>query len=62
MDELKKKLSKNLEESQAMIDNLILNLNEKSQSENALEHLNDIVENLKSELLKLKDLSSFEEE
>ena len=62
MDELKKKLSKNLEESQSMIDNLILNLNEKSQSENGLEHLNDIVENLKSELLKLKDLSSFEEE
>ena len=62
MDELKKKLNKNLEESQAMIDNLILNLNEKSQSDNDLEHLNDIVENLKSELLKLKDLSSFEEE
>ena len=34
MDELKKKLSKNLEESQAMIDNLILNLNEKSHRRN----------------------------
>ena len=32
MDELKKKLSKNLEESQSMIEKLIRNLNDKSET------------------------------
>ncbi|GIR20354.1 hypothetical protein CM15mP35_06150 [bacterium] len=62
MDELKKKLSKNLEESQAMIEKLIRNLNDKSEINNDIDSLNEVVHNLKSELVKLKDLNSIEEE
>ena len=62
MDELKKKLNKNLEESQAMLENLFINLNEKSHHDENLKYLNDIVNNLKNELIKIKDLSSTEEE
>tara|TARA_Y100000816_G_scaffold21136_2_gene13666 strand:- start:683 stop:871 length:189 start_codon:yes stop_codon:yes gene_type:complete len=62
MDELNKKLSKNLEESQAMIEKLITNLNDKSEINLDIDSLNEIVRNLKSELVKLKDLDSIEEE
>ena len=62
MDELNKKLSKNLEESQAMIEKLITNLNDKSEINLDIDSLNEIVSNLKSELVKLKDLDSIEEE
>ena len=62
MDELNKKLSKNLEESQAMIEKLIRNLNDKSEINNDIDSLHDVVDNLKNELVRLKDLNSIEEE
>tara|TARA_Y100001936_G_scaffold249714_1_gene300726 strand:- start:796 stop:996 length:201 start_codon:yes stop_codon:yes gene_type:complete len=62
MDELKKKLNKNLEESQAMIEKLIRNLNDKSEINNDIDSLHDVVDNLKNELVRLKDLNSIEEE
>ena len=62
MDELKKKLSKNLEESQSMIEELIRNLNDKSEINNDIDFLHEVVHNLKNELVRLKDLNSIEEE
>tara|TARA_B100002052_G_C15664514_1_gene498888 strand:+ start:541 stop:729 length:189 start_codon:yes stop_codon:yes gene_type:complete len=62
MDELNKKLSKNLEESQAMIEKLIRNLNDKSEINLDTDSLNEIIHKLKSELVKLKNLDSIEEE
>ena len=62
MDELNKKLSKNLEESQAMIEKLITNLNDKSEINLDTDSLNEIIHKLKSELVKLKNLDSIEEE
>ncbi len=62
MDELKKKLSKNLEESQSMIEKLIRNLNDKSEINNDIDSLHEVVHNLKNELVRLKDLNSIEEE
>ena len=62
MNELKKKLNKNLEESQAMIEKLIRNLNDKSEINNDIDSLHDVVDNLKNELVRLKDLNSIEEE
>ena len=62
MDELNKKLSKNLEESQAMIEKLITNLNDKSEINLDTDSLNQIIHKLKSELVKLKNLDSIEEE
>ena len=62
MNELKKKLSKNLEESQAMIEKLITNLNDKSEINLDTDSLNEIIHKLKSELVKLKNLDSIEEE
>ena len=62
MDELYKKLSKNLEESQAMIEKLITNLNDKSEINLDTDSLNEIIHKLKSELVKLKNLDSIEEE
>ena len=62
MDELKKKLNKNLEESQAMIEKLITNLNDKSEINLDTDSLNEIIHKLKSELVKLKNLDSIEEE
>ena len=46
MDELKKKLSKNLEESQSMIEKLIRNLNDKSEINNDIDSLHEVVHNL----------------
>ncbi len=62
MNELKKKLSKNLEESQAMIEKLITNLNDKSEINLDTDSFNEIIHKLKSELVKLKNLDSIEEE
>ena len=62
MDELNKKLSKNLEESQAMIEKLITNLNDKSEINLDTDSFNEIIHKLKSELVKLKNLDSIEEE
>ena len=62
MDELKKKLNKNLEESQAMIEKLIRNLNDKSEINLDTNSLNEIIHKLESELVKLKNLDSIEEE
>ena len=62
MDELKKKLNKNLEESQAMIEKLITNLNDKSEINLDTNSLNEIIHKLESELVKLKNLDSIEEE
>tara|TARA_B100001121_G_scaffold62165_1_gene54595 strand:- start:32 stop:220 length:189 start_codon:yes stop_codon:yes gene_type:complete len=62
MDELNKKLSKNLEESQAMIEKLITNLNDKSEINLDTNSLNEIIHKLESELVKLKNLDSIEEE
>ena len=62
MDELKKKLSKNLEESQSMIEKLIRNLNDKSEINNDIDSLHEVVHNLKNELVRLNDLNSIEKE
>ena len=62
MNELKKKLSKNLEESQAMIEKLITNLNDQSEINLDTDSFNEIIHKLKSELVKLKNLDSIEEE
>ena len=45
-----------------MIEKLITNLNDKSEINLDIDSLNEIVRNLKSELVKLKDLDSIEEE
>ena len=62
MDELKKKLSKNLEESRAMIEKLIRNLDDNSKINPDIDSLNEIVHNLESELIRLKNVNSIEEE
>ncbi len=62
MDELKKKLSKNLEESQALIEKLIRNLDDNFEINPDIDSLNEIVHNLESELIRLKNINSIEEE
>ena len=62
MDELKKKLSKNLEESQALIEKLIRNLDDNFEINPDIDSLNELVHNLESELIRLKNINSIEEE
>ena len=45
-----------------MIEKLIRNLNDKSEINNDIDSLHEVVHNLKNELVRLKDLNSIEEE